>query len=158
MVLRRFFCGVKAACTQGLGLLLNLCQGSCNIWLFWAVSLLIPNASPKRKERKKGERCRVKGACWTAHPHVLSCLLSCAQKEEGLLQHCCQWQFSPWGLLSSPVLADAQRVHYDAVVSVYLAALFVQEGRASAQQTVCFLAVAGLMKWHCLLLYQMQDL
>lgn len=37
-------------------------------------------------------------------------------------------------------------VHYDAVVSVYLAALFVQEGRASAQQTVCFLVVAGLMK------------
>lgn len=36
-------------------------------------------------------------------------------------------------------------MHYVAVVSFYLVALFVQEGRASAQQTTHFLAVARFM-------------
>lgn len=36
-------------------------------------------------------------------------------------------------------------MHYVAVVSFYLVALFVQEGRASAQQTTYFLAVARFM-------------
>ena len=42
-----------------------------------------------------------------------------------------------------------------AVVSLCLAALFVQEGWASAQQTIHFLVVAGLMTWNC---SQMQEL
>lgn len=157
--------------------LLSPCQGISNIWLFLALSQKKRCAG--QGEPAKVHFLASKSTCLNVergmmipaslpvrvHPWHESCcpfLLWQIHNECSMLHYAAgtSWGSGPLNYEMELVLWRAESTGLwnlsppafprgSALACLYLADLFVQEGRATAQQTISFLMVAGLMTWNC---------